>query len=454
MSAFEGSTEKRVYYGQELSPFTSKLARISLFLTGCSLYDIHIKSGNTLEAPEFKEEKFDIILSNPPYGISWDKEACDLQERFFEPYPEKKCSEFAFIEHCLYMLSDDGVALLVLPLGSSTCLKNREFIRKRLVVDFNCVEAVVQLPPNLFNNTPIAVDVWVLKKNRSTTDVLMVDGTELKRVIDGKSTMVTKDVLDLLDLVKKGSNVKGKVKLCSQDDLEFTGYKLDPPRYAGYGGLEFSGINQVEVLEGISKRVNLLNNELLNLSSDLKEFMLGLVSEGKPTMVPLGDLVTVQRGSQVFTNQLDDSFDYPVYSGGKEITGYYSNYNCDGEYIIVACTGSSGALNYCNGRFWLSSATALSSKGVVPLKYTYNFLKLYEDYLGKLATGTGIPKLYPSLFINLEIPVYSEATVRKITSLVERIEEVKLELEELRQEEVSKLDSLFNDFIAMATSKQ
>ncbi|MBR7926969.1 type I restriction-modification system subunit M [Aerococcaceae bacterium zg-ZUI334] len=171
------------FYGQEINMTTYNLARMNMFLHNINYDKFSIERGNTLLDPKHGNDKpFDAIVSNPPYSIKWigsDDPTLINDDRFAPAgiLAPKSKADFAFIMHSLSYLSSKGRAAIVTFPGIFYRGGAEQKIRKYLV-DGNFVEAVIQLPDNLFFGTSIATCILVLAKNKPTTDVFFIDASK------------------------------------------------------------------------------------------------------------------------------------------------------------------------------------------------------------------------------------------------------------------------------------
>ena len=128
------------------------------------------------------EDKFDLIVSNPPFSVPWegDKNPLLINDIRFSPAgvlaPASK-GDMAFIMHSLSWLASNGAAAIVCFPGIMYRGGAEQKIRKYLV-DNNFVDAIIQLPSNLFLNVTISVDIMLLKKNKTDNAVLFVDAAK------------------------------------------------------------------------------------------------------------------------------------------------------------------------------------------------------------------------------------------------------------------------------------
>lgn len=172
------------FYGQESNPSTHSLARINMFLHGIPFEKFDIAHGDTLINPLHGDiEPFDAIVSNPPYSTPWvgKDDVTLINDPRFAPagaLAPKKYSDYAFIMHMLSWLAENGTAAIVSFPGIMYRLGDEKKIRQYLV-EKNFVEAVINLPPNIFYGTNISTCILVLKKSKETEDVLFVNAAKL-----------------------------------------------------------------------------------------------------------------------------------------------------------------------------------------------------------------------------------------------------------------------------------
>lgn len=170
------------FYGQEINLTTYNLCRINMFLHDINYEKFNIAHGDTLMQPQhWDEEPFDAIVSNPPYSINWEGDANPIliNDPRFSPawvLAPKKYADLAFTMHMLSWLSTSGTAAIVEFPGVLYRGRAEAKIRKYLV-DNNYVDAVIQLPPDLFFGTTIATCIIVLKKSKKDNKILFIDAS-------------------------------------------------------------------------------------------------------------------------------------------------------------------------------------------------------------------------------------------------------------------------------------
>lgn len=173
-------------YGSELNDALFALAAIESRFRSMST----IKCGNTLTMVPFAdmENQFDVIVANPPYGTKWkgyEKEVkADKLGQFPAGLPSISDGQFLFMQHILWQLADDGIAVEVhngSTLFSGDAGSGESNIRK-YIFDHDWVEAIIQMPQQEFFNTPIYTYLWIMNKNKPVErrgKVALIDGSSL-----------------------------------------------------------------------------------------------------------------------------------------------------------------------------------------------------------------------------------------------------------------------------------
>ena len=174
---------ERGFYGQEIDLTTYNLCRINMFLHNIEFDKFSIVREDTLLSPQhWDDQPFELIVSNPPFSVPWegDKNPLLINDPRFSPAgvlaPASK-GDMAFIMHSLSWLASNGAAAIVCFPGIMYRGGAEQKIRKYLV-DNNYVDAIIQLPSNLFLNVTISVDILLLKKNKADNAVLFVDASK------------------------------------------------------------------------------------------------------------------------------------------------------------------------------------------------------------------------------------------------------------------------------------
>lgn len=137
------------------------------------LVNFHGAVGDVLASPAFIDERFDAIVANPPFSVKW-QETRDGIFAFVPEVPSRSKADYAFLIHILWMLTDDGTAVVLNSPGIGY-RGGREATIRRWMIEQNYVDTVILIPGNTFTDTAISTLCLVLKKRRDTTDVRFVD---------------------------------------------------------------------------------------------------------------------------------------------------------------------------------------------------------------------------------------------------------------------------------------
>ncbi len=232
------------YYAQELKPETYNLTRMNLVMRGILPDNIIVRNGDTLKDdwPFFsdennKESTYDFVsvdaeASNPPYSQSWEIDNMDTDPRFSEyGVAPKSKADYAFLLHNLYHLKNDGIMTIVLPHGVLFRGGDEGVIRKNLVEKHN-IETIIGLPSNCFYGTGIPTIIMVLKKNRTSSDILFVDASKGFMKDGNKNKLREKDVRKIVDtVIARKPEVEKFSRLVSIEEIRANEYNLNIPRY-------------------------------------------------------------------------------------------------------------------------------------------------------------------------------------------------------------------------------
>lgn len=212
------------YFGQEINLTTYNLARINMFLHDVNFDKFDIALGDTLKEPaHWDDEPFDAIVSNPPYSIKWEGKAnpLNINDARFSPAgvlaPASK-ADLAFTMHMLSWLSTEGTAAIVEFPGVLYRGGAEGKIRDYLVRN-NFVEAVIQLPADLFFGTTIATCIIVLKKNKTASDVLFIDASEQFERRDSKNKLMPANIERIMAAVSSREEEEHFARCVANDEV-------------------------------------------------------------------------------------------------------------------------------------------------------------------------------------------------------------------------------------------
>jgi type I restriction enzyme M protein len=171
---------KLICFGQEINPQTYAICKSDILIKGANAD--YIKEGNTLSGDLFSDDKFDYILSNPPFGREWKNEKTAVEKeqktgyagRFGPGTPAIGDSQMLFLLTAISKMKDvkDGGSRVAIihngsPLFTGDAGSGPSEIRK-YIIENDLLEAIIALPNDIFYNTGIATYIWVLSNKKAS----------------------------------------------------------------------------------------------------------------------------------------------------------------------------------------------------------------------------------------------------------------------------------------------
>ena len=224
------------FFGQEINITTYNLCRINMFLHDVGYDKFDIAHGDTLTDPQhWDDEPFEAIVSNPPYSIKWDGDGNPLliNDPRFSPagvLAPKSKADLAFIMHSLAWLAPNGAAAIVCFPGILYRGGAERKIRKYLI-DNNFIDAVIQLPDNLFYGTSIATCIMVLRKNKRGDSTLFIDGSREFVKVTNSNKLTQENIAHILALYEAREEAQYTAALVPNERIAEQDYNLSVSTY-------------------------------------------------------------------------------------------------------------------------------------------------------------------------------------------------------------------------------
>ena len=258
------------YQGQELTSTTYNLARMNMLLHNIKFDQFQILNVDTLAEPDAAgNEKFDAIVANPPYSAKWDAKAEWINDPRFSNYGKlapKSKADYAFIQHMIHHLDDNGTMAIVLPHGVLFRGAAEGEIRKVLIEKYNYLDAVIGLPANIFFGTSIPTCILVFKKCREQDEnILFIDASNDFEKNKNQNRLTDEHIMTIVDTYKNRTEIDKYSYVATLDEVRENEYNLNIPRY----------VDTFEKEEDID--IVALSKELLELDKEIekteKEFL-------------------------------------------------------------------------------------------------------------------------------------------------------------------------------------
>jgi len=225
------------FAGQELNRTTYNLARMNMILHDVHFSRFDIRQEDTLEEPQHLEDRFEAVVANPPFSAKWkgaDNPLNETDDRFSQYgriAPSSK-ADFAFVQHMIHQLAENGTAAVVLPHGVLFRGAAEGEIRKYIIKEQNYLDAVIGLPPNLFYGTSIPACILVLKKCRVHDDnILFIDASRDFDKIGNQNMLSDKHVEKIVATYARRENQDKYAHVAPLSEIAENDFNLNIPRY-------------------------------------------------------------------------------------------------------------------------------------------------------------------------------------------------------------------------------
>lgn len=277
-------------FGQELNAETFAIAKADTLIKGGNAENM--KLGDTLSEDKFKDYHFDYIISNPPFGIDWKKEQTAVNNeaksgydgRFGPGLPSISDGQMLFLLNGVKKLKDTG-RMAIIQNGSSLFTgdagSGSSEIR-RYIIENDRLEAIIQLPTDLFYNTGIATYIWIVtgkdaKEEKRLGKVQLIDASQCyskrRKNIGNKRVDLDEACIDLITKVyaefenkeydENGHHVESKV--LDNASFGYTKVVVETPLMDEKGN---SVLKKGKVQPDKSKR----DTEVIPLEDDIDEY--------------------------------------------------------------------------------------------------------------------------------------------------------------------------------------
>ncbi len=223
------------FYGQELNRTTYNLARMNMILHDVHFRKFDIRQEDTLEHPQHADMKFEAVVANPPFSAKWSASPLFMTDDRFSQYgklaPGSK-ADFAFVQHMIHQLDDNGIMAIVLPHGALFRGAAEGHIRRFLIEEKNFLDAVIGLPANIFYGTSIPTCILVFRKCREhPDDILFIDASRNFEKVKTQNILRQEDIDKIITIYRYRTEEDKYSKLATLDEIAENDYNLNIPRY-------------------------------------------------------------------------------------------------------------------------------------------------------------------------------------------------------------------------------
>ncbi len=271
-------------FGQEMNQSTWAICKINMFLH--SVFNAEIKKGDTLRDPKHLKDgelmTFDRVIANPPFGLkNWGKKELENDKfgRFSAGLPPSDTGDFAFIQHMISSLNQNGICAVVTQLGTLFRGDQEQEIRKKIIED-DIIESIIGLPPKLFYGTDIPTSIIVLNKNKDKLKKRKILFINAELLYDrGKKQNFIKEnyIKEITHYFDNFKEKKRFSKIVNLEQIQENNYNLNirkyvdtapPPEIFDFTGLLMGKIPKSEILTEYNQEI-LKNFDLDNIFEEL-----------------------------------------------------------------------------------------------------------------------------------------------------------------------------------------
>ena len=264
-------------FGQEKNPTTWRLAKMNLAIR--SMYgDLGKYAADTFTEDLHKDLKADFILANPPFNLEWDRDKVEDDPRWKYGLPPKNNANYAWLQHMISKLSQNGKMACILANGSLSASGQEGEIRKK-IIEKDLVDCIIAMPTNLFYTVTVPCAIWIINRNKKQKGkTLFINATNL-------GTMVTRRLRELSDSdIKKIAdtyhnyqnnenyeNLKGFCYSATTEEIQSNDYVLTPGRFVGVEETDDDGIPFEEKMKKITSELSKQFEESHKLEEEIRK---------------------------------------------------------------------------------------------------------------------------------------------------------------------------------------
>jgi type I restriction enzyme M protein len=208
---------------------------MNMILHGMHYTKFDIRLEDTLEHPQHQKLEAEAVVANPPFSAKWSASSLFMTDDRFSEYgklaPSSK-ADYAFIQHMLYNLAENGVMAVVMPHGVLFRSAAEGHIRKYIIEEKNYLDAIIGLPENIFLGTSIATCILVFKKCREHPDnLLFIDASQHYEKVKTQNILRDEDVDRIVDTYSNRTTTDKYSYVASLDEIPDNDYNLNISRY-------------------------------------------------------------------------------------------------------------------------------------------------------------------------------------------------------------------------------
>lgn len=264
-------------FGQEKNPTTWRLAKMNLAIR--SMYgDLGKYAADTFTEDLHKDLKADFILANPPFNLEWDRDKVEDDPRWKYGLPPKNNANYAWLQHMISKLSQNGKMACILANGSLSASGQEGEIRKKIIKN-DLVDCIIAMPTNLFYTVTVPCSIWIINRNKKQKGkTLFINATNLGAMVTRRLRELSEeDIKKIANTYhnyqndENYENVKGFCYSATTEEIKSNDYVLTPGRYVGVEETEDDGVPFEEKMKNITSELSKQFEESHKLEEEIKK---------------------------------------------------------------------------------------------------------------------------------------------------------------------------------------
>lgn len=429
--------------------------------SGIHSFDNEEYRGTLLDCKSTDNEKFDILISNPPYAINGFKSIMDKNSnKAFSLYEGLSDSsseiETIFVERMKQLIKPKGYGAIILPVS---LLSNGGLYGKarKIIFENFYLKSIVKLGSNVFQATETNTVVLFLQK-RDKSIILETKEDYIKLTSNSDRILIVdtgEKEAEKKFLGYSFSNRRGNEGITEErdGDNQYLGSLMDEKNRdnkdkVNYYILQSILNNYPNIPSELKNNIYFINLEdAFNFEVDNFENTISLSKKkriiSKYKLVTLSPyIVSITKGKSITKNKVN-SGNIPVIAGGKVSPYSHSEYNQEANCITVSASGTAGYVWYHNYPIWASDCNVIRSLNEKEniTKFVYYCMKEMQALIYDLKKGANQPHVYKKDLENFKIPLPPIEKQKGIVSLMEEQENIISKEEKIIEEENNKINS-------------
>ena len=264
-------------FGQEKNPTTWRLAKMNLAIR--SMYgDLGKYAADTFTEDLHKDLKADFILANPPFNLEWDRDKVEDDPRWKYGLPPKNNANYAWLQHMISKLSQNGKMACILANGSLSASGKEGEIRRK-IIEKDLVDCIIAMPTNLFYTVTVPCSIWIINRNKKQKGkTLFINANNLGSMVTRRlrelSETDIKKIANTYHNYQNNENYENKKGFCYSatiEEIKSNEFVLTPGRYVGVEDVKDDGIPFEEKMKNITSELSKQFEESHKLEEEIRK---------------------------------------------------------------------------------------------------------------------------------------------------------------------------------------